>query len=263
MSMNEDYNMIPEENFEELRSRLKSLPKAKAPENFTHNLLARIEHVESGEKGNVIELPKTVERTRPFWESFRPAYGIAAAIVIGFIVYELYPVAKRIQLQQSAPEIVQTIPQQQSIPKDVMIPPVTHSELRAAPAPKRESVAAVPRHDARRTEVASVANRVNEAKDTKSKADMQIQSAQAMMDAQTQIMQAAAQLPPDLFRQSRPPSGARLTTVSSGIIGIHPYDSMNAVDQSPWGAFNALQQGRDSLRARDSLKARRHNVKVK
>ncbi|HZV12274.1 MAG TPA: hypothetical protein VFA55_03600, partial [Candidatus Kapabacteria bacterium] len=168
MSMNDDYNMdmpdmadMPEKNFEELRSRLKSLPKAKAPENFTHNLFARIEQMERAEEDKIIPLQQPVERSRSFWESFRPAYGIAAAIVIGFIVYELYPVAQHIQLQQSATEIVQTVPQQQSIPKDVMIPPpATRSELRAAPTPKRESVAAVTRRDTRRTEVASVANRV-------------------------------------------------------------------------------------------------------
>ncbi len=278
--MSEDYNMIPEENFEELRSRLKSLPKAKAPANFSHNLFADIERMEHEEKGNIIELPKQVEHTRSFWESFRPAYGIAAAILIGFVVYQLYPVAKRIQIQQSAPEVVENTPRQ-SLPKDAVIPPPVQSQLRPAPSQKPErtpAIASVTRRDekntndmknravlqdTRRTDVASVVNR-NKAQIVQNASDRQQQQTPTyIIDAQAQLMQSAAQLPPDLFRQNHPPSGAQLTTISSGIIGSRSYDSLNAVDRTPWGAFNALQQGRDSLRLRDSLKARHHNAKVK
>lgn len=265
MSMSEDYNMIPEENFEELRSRLKSLPKAKAPENFSHNLFARIEQMESEEKGNVIELPKPAEQTRSFWQSFRPAYGIAAAVVIGFIIYQLYPVSKRIQLQEQAPEIAQSTTQQ-AVPQNIPAPSATQSQLRPTPSQKPErtpAVAAVTRHetnnrvtiqDTRRPNAAATAVVDRNAALIQQNAERQAQAYQQYMNEQAQLMQSAAQLPPDLFRQSRPPSGAQLTTVSSGIAGSRSYDSLNAVDRTPWGAFNALQRGRDSLRLRDSLK---------
>src|SRR5690348_17191734 len=119
--MHDDYNMnanemeTHDEQHRDLISRLKNLPRAKAPENFREKLLAKIEQAESAEKDNITPLYKQPAEKESFWQErkLRPIYGIAAAIVIGFIIYQLYPVSKQIASQQNAsPEIAQNVPQQ-------------------------------------------------------------------------------------------------------------------------------------------------------
>jgi len=291
-----------DEQFKELISGLKKLRRVNAPENFRENLFARIRQSENEEAGKIYTLPAR-ESAPSAWgrmqSRLRPAYAIAAVLVIGALMYELYPrtstIIPSIQQKSGSSEIAQNAPPQ-NVPLNIVAAPSRSEELRAAPgtpvAPAQHETAhdlirersstpnAVAVHSSPRVQsqdhqyaqpAQSTMSSMPNMDAAKSQAVTNRQSYQYSQDNQgnqdNRVIQAGEQMPPmpTIILQSpntlNAPSG--FSTVSAGDgEATQTVPSINDVDPNKNAAQNALQEGIDSLHARqDSARNSIHKPK--
>ncbi len=294
--MNDTYNFndieevpeMPEEHLQEIITHLKGLRRVSAPKSFERDLFARIRMTDSRDTGeSATILP--IAPVQPWYASFarvresmRPAYAVAAVVVIGaFALYEYHGV---LNTTNSKTEIAVThnAGTANALPNLADVAP-EHAELRPTPrlqesvethntnpGTSHNTVVEKSIRNSPTAGAASMADKMNSSR---------VQSAQAVrvgnqsgskvdnrvIQTNEQNSGQQAESNPPIYLMVPPPASTagQFSSASYGTPeeqGLN--NGINAVDTTPNAAAGALQMGRDSLNSRNARHTR-HAVEPK